>query len=254
MKHPQRPLIGITAGEIYNKISPQSPITHGQSITFIQAVVHAGGVPIVLPLIDDESIDRALYERCDAILFAGGNDPDPALYGEKSHPTVTDQSVLRDTVELRWMRWSLVDDKPVMGICRGMDMLNIALGGSLYQDIAAMLPYASDHNHSVTVKGLDYVAHLLRLEPESRFAQIVGVKTLGTNTHHHQATKKLGKGLRVVAWSEDGIIEAIELSDKPFVIGVQSHPESMEAEAVTEWRRFFAEFVRQAAVSAKQAR
>lgn len=241
--HTNKPLIGITAGEIVNKDEPWAPITHGQSQTYVQAVVRAGGIPVILPLMDDEAVNRALYEHVDAILFAGGNDIDAGLFGEVPHPTVKDVSTLRDVVEMRFMRWTLEDERPMLGICRGMELLNIACNGTLYQDIATALPQASDHDLSTAAKDIEYIAHYLRIKPESRLAVIVGVETIGANTHHHQAINKVGDGLEAVAWAEDGIIEAIEDPSKLFVIGVQSHPESMESRAVPAWHQFFKAFV-----------
>jgi putative glutamine amidotransferase len=248
MSSERRPLIGITAGEIVNKDDPWSPVTHGQSITFIQAIAHAGGTPVILPLVDDEKLNRAMYESCDAILFAGGNDVNPALFDEEKHPTVKDVSVLRDTVEMRLMEWSLGDRRPIMGICRGMELLNVIRGGTLYQDIPSMLPDASDHDASTKARSLEDMAHVLRIDPDSRFAQIIGSQTIGTNTHHHQAINRLGQSIKAVGWAEDGVIEVIEDPNHPFTIGVQSHPESMEAKAEPLWRKFFAEFVKQASL------
>lgn len=246
MRRPQ-PIIGITAGEIVNKDEPWAPVTHGQSQTYIEAIVHAGGIPFILPLVDDPVVNRAMYDYADAILFAGGNDIDPALFGENRHSTVTGISILRDTVEMRLMRWTLEDDRPMLGICRGMELLNIACGGTLHQDIASVLPKASDHDLSTAAKDIEHIAHRLRLKAGSRLAAIVAADGLGANTHHHQAINKVGEGLEAVAWSEDGVIEAIEAPGRPFVIGVQSHPESMEARAVPAWRRFFQAFVEEAA-------
>lgn len=243
MTYAKKPLIGITAGEIKNKDEPWAPVTHGQSRTYIEAIIHAGGVPVVLPLVDDETVVRSLYERVDAILFAGGNDIDPALFGEKPHPTVSDVSALRDKVEMWLMRWSLEEGRPILGVCRGMELLNIARGGNLHQDIATTLPEASDHNLSTAAKDIEHVAHVLRLEPASRLAHIVQTTSLGTNTHHHQAINKLGDKLRAVAWAEDGVVEAIEDPSHQFIIGVQSHPESMESKAVPEWQHFFTAFI-----------
>ena len=250
MRRPQ-PIIGITAGEIINKDEPWAPITHGQSQTYVEAIVHAGGIPFVLPLVDDSAINRGTYDYVDAILFAGGNDINPALFGENRHPTVTDVSILRDTVEMRLMRWTLESDRPLLGICRGMELLNVACGGTLHQDIASVLPEASDHDLSTVARDIEHVAHQLRLKTSSRLATIVAANSLGTNTHHHQAINKVGGGLEAVAWSEDGVIEAIEAPDKPFVIGVQSHPESMEARSVPAWRRFFQVFVEEAAKASR---
>lgn len=247
MAETQKPLIGITGAEIFNREEPWSPVTFGQSSFYVSAVIHAGGLPIILPLLDSEADMRALYARCDAILFAGGNDPHPRLYGEEPDHTVTDVSVFRDTVEMRLMKWSLEDKLPILGICRGMELLNIAREGSLYQDIPQFLPAASNHNLSNTQKDVHYLAHKLTVQAGSKLAVALGVTSVGTNTHHHQAVKKLGDGLQAVAWAEDGVIEAIEDPRMPFVVGVQSHPESLEAETVPEWQGLFKAFVSQAA-------
>lgn len=243
----RKPLIGITGAEIYNKEEPWSPVTHGQSSFYVSAIVHAGGLPVILPLLDDEKLLRELYERCDAILFAGGNDPDPQLYGEEADHTVADVSKLRDTVEVQLMRWSLDDKRPILGICRGMELLNIVRGGNLYQDIAQHLPAASNHNLSNAKKDVHHIAHNLTVQAGSKLATVLGVTTIGANTHHHQAIKKLGDGLQAVAWAEDGVIEAVEDPKQSFVIGVQSHPESLEAKTVTEWQAVFHSFVEHAA-------
>jgi putative glutamine amidotransferase len=248
MKSNRKPLIGITAGEIVNKHDSWSPITHGQSVTYVRAIVNAGGVPVILPLIDDESLNREMYEQCAAIVFAGGNDVDLSLYGQERHVTTEEPSKVRDAIEMRLMQWSLEDMRPILGICRGMEILNIVRGGSLYQDIPSMLPGMSDHDASTKERSLEHIAHQVRLEPHSRFARIIDAVSIGTNTHHHQAIKDLGRGLRAVGWSEDSIIEIIEASEAEvsFIVGVQSHPESME-NAVPEWHKIFREFVSQAA-------
>jgi len=241
-----KPLIGITAGEIVNKDEPWAPVTHGQSVAYVDAIVHAGGIPIILPLVDDETINRQMFERCDAILFAGGNDIDPELFGESIHSSVTDVSRLRDSVEMRFMRWTLEQCRPMLGICRGMELLNIACGGTLHQDIAGALPDASDHNASTAAKDIEHVAHRLRIDERSRLAKLLEVTTIGANTHHHQAIHEIGEGLRSVAWAEDNIVEAIESTDGRFAIGIQSHPESMEARAEVAWARLFKAFVQEA--------
>jgi putative glutamine amidotransferase len=246
----KKPLIGITGAEIFNKDEPWAPATHGQSRLFVSAVLHAGGVPIIIPLMHDEAALHQIYDTCDAILFAGGNDPSPELFGETPDKTVTDVSNIRDSVEMALMRWSLEDDKAILGICRGMEILNIARGGSLYQDIPQDFPEAQDHNQSNAKKDIEHIAHILTIDTNSKLAVILQTDSIGTNTHHHQAIKKLGDNLQAVAWAEDGIVEAIEDNSKPYIIGVQSHPESLEAKAVTEWQRLFTAFVVQAAKQA----
>jgi putative glutamine amidotransferase len=234
-----KPLIAITAGEIHNQIEPWSPVTYGQSYTYVDAIVHAGGTPIIVPFTDDMQVLRQLYELVGGILFAGGEDPDPALYGETPLPHMGTVSKRRDKLELQLLGWALADQKPLLGICRGMQLLNIHLGGTLYQDIPVQLPDASDHNSSTKRKSLVDIAHTLRVDEHSQLAKVLRSTTVGANTHHHQAIKTLGQGLVANAWSEDGLIEGIELPGARLAIGVQSHPESLEATAEPLWRHFF---------------
>jgi putative glutamine amidotransferase len=242
-----KPLIAITPGEIYNQIEPWSPVTYGQSSTYVEAIVHAGGTPFIIPITADEHVLRQLYEVADGILFAGGNDPDPKLYGEEPYSRTVGVSHVRDTLDLQLMRWALEDKKPFLGICRGMQLLNIIKGGTLYQDIPTDLPEAVDHDSSSKLKSLEDIAHILNIQSGSKLAEILQTTHVGANTHHHQGIKKLGDGLVATAWSEDGVIEAIEPVDRSqFALGVQSHPESLEAKAETVWQRFFNTLVEEA--------
>jgi putative glutamine amidotransferase len=238
-----KPIIAITAGAVPNHAEPWAPETQGQSHTYIDAIVRAGGTPFIVPIVDDEALLRQLYDLADGILFAGGNDIDPRLYGEEPYPQVIDESPVRDAVETKLMRWALADQKPFLGVCRGMQLLNVLKGGSCYQDIPTDLPEASDHNSSTKRKDLEDIAHHLRVEPSSQFAKIIGSNTIGANTHHHQALKKLGTDIIANSWSEDGLIEGIELVGGGLAIGVQSHPESLDERAEVLWQKLFASLI-----------
>jgi putative glutamine amidotransferase len=133
-----------------------------------------------------------------------------------------------------------------------MQLLNVHLGGTLYQDINAEVPGALDHNESNKYKRRDDLSHILRIQPGSRLAQIVGEAQLGTNAHHHQAVKKLGQGLQAVAWTSDGIIEAVEHAGYPFAIGIQAHPEAL-TKAEPRWAGLFHAFVGAAKSDIQQA-
>lgn len=238
-----KPIIGITSGEIVNKDESWSPVTYGQSRTYIDAVVNNGGIPIILPIVDDKSVTKSLYDMCDGILVSGGNDPDPKIYGEDPLPLVVNFSRRRDEHELKLISWALVDNKPILGICRGMQLINIHLGGDLFQDIQSQIGGSIDHRASSEQKTLTDLGHTLKIKPDSKFAKIAGKNKIGANAHHHQAIRNLGEGLVATAWAEDGIIEAIEIPDKTFVIAVQPHPESLENSVEPRWAKLFSAFV-----------
>lgn len=241
-----KPLIGVTAEEIKNQIRPWGPTLHGQNHTYADAIIRAGGIPVIVPLTTDRSVLHELNQRLDGLLLAGGRDINPRLYKQKPAPTTDAASDLRDSTEIYLLQQALDNQKPVLAICRGMQLLNVACGGNLYQDIATELKTAVDHQSSTRAKDHAHLAHALRIEPESKLASVLGIHHIDANSHHHQAVKRLGNGLAAVAWTEDGIIEAIESIDDSFVFGIQAHPESLEAKAEPQWQKLFGAFVRTA--------
>ncbi|HSX30270.1 MAG TPA: gamma-glutamyl-gamma-aminobutyrate hydrolase family protein [Candidatus Saccharimonadales bacterium] len=241
MKH-QRPLIGITCGEIVNKVEPWSPTTFGQSRTYVESIINAGGAPLLLPLTTHRVVLEQLIDMLDGLYLAGGNDLDPSLYHQTPYKTDETYSSLRDTTEITLLERALARRIPILGVCRGMQLMNVHFGGSLYQDIPHDVPNALDHNASTKLKSLVDLSHTLRLQPGSRIAQLLETEKIGANAHHHQAVRTLGAGLWAVAWAADGIIEALEMPEYPFLIGVQSHPESL-ASVEPKWARLFEAFV-----------
>jgi putative glutamine amidotransferase len=240
-----KPVIAITVGEIINISTGKiwTPVVYGQFQTYTDAVVRAGGAPFILPLVDDESALRRLYETCDGLLLSGGHDLSQGFpKGKKSSKTFS-VSPRRDKQEVQLLKWALADDKPVLGICRGMQLINVALGGQLHHDIGNDLPTAHNHQAGIDNKDFHHLAHNLDIQSGSLLARILKTDHISTNTLHHQAIEQLGEGLVATAHAEDGVIEAIELPDKKFVIGVQSHPEALESETEPLWRGLFAAFV-----------
>lgn len=238
-----QPIIAITAGEMLNKEYPHSPPAQGQSHTYVDAVVHADGAPFVLPITNDKKSLRSLYDQCSGIMLAGGNDLDPKLYGEVPSQHTTDQDSKRDAQELQLLEWALEDNKPVLGICRGMQLINVARGGNLYQHIPDDLPDAEVHSIASEKNRESRVVHTLRIDPESQLSSVLGNIELGANDYHHQAIKMLGDGLVATAWTEDGVIEGLEMPTHTYVLAVQSHPESLEASIEPEWRKLFKSFI-----------
>ena len=201
---------------------------------YIQSVLRAGAAPAVLPLTEDEHVQIALLTRLDGLLLSGGPDIDPVLYGEEKLPCCGEILSVRDAMELSLFRKALMAGLPVLGICRGLQVMNVALGGTLYQDIATQLPGAIKHPRHDTPR--DKV-HEVTVTEHSGLHRITGLTQFGVNSRHHQGVKRLANGLAATAYSEDGLIEAFEYPAEKFVMAVQWHPESLsdrypEAQAI----------------------
>lgn len=213
-----RPRVGITIGS-----SRQGKDFFAIRDDYVRAVEAAGGLPLVL--VPGTARDAAdLLDALDALVLTGGDDVDPRLYGEEPHPTVKEVRRDRDEFELALCREGLRRDHPILAICRGHQVLNVATGGTLVQDIPSQVTGAGRHDPDVERWGL---AHEVRVERGSRLHQILGRDTVAVNSFHHQAVKQLGAGLQATAWSEgDGVVEGIESTAHRFVVGVQWHPEA----------------------------
>jgi len=222
-----RPVIGITCSYAVSvtegtlRVSERNEIGLG----YIRAVEYAGGAPLVLPYVQDsECIDRYMG-LLDGLLLTGGVDVDPLLYGQEPHAEIGNVDRSRDEMELELTRKALDGDVPIFAICRGIQVLNVAAGGTLYQDIAAEIPQ-STLRHSQKGAGW-YASHTVDIQPDSRLHRIIGGITTRTNSFHHQAVRDLGKGFIATAQAKDCVIEAIESPTHRFALGVQYHPELM---------------------------
>jgi putative glutamine amidotransferase len=195
--------------------------------SYVKAIVQAGGVPLLLPAQIGREAIRALLPRVDGLLLTGGGDVDPERYGER--PAGTKMGTVlaaRDKMEIEAARQALDGGLPILAICRGMQVLNVALGGTLYQDIPADFAVHVEH-------GTAEARHAIRVEASSRLARLLGEGEIEVNSRHHQAVKAPGKGLCAVAWTDDGIVEGVELPGDRFVVGVEWHPEDMLEEKAT---------------------
>ncbi len=226
-----RPVIGITTTNL--KALPGIPAAVPESWVmsqrFILAPAMAGGVPWMIPLLEHEEDLRPIYDRLDGILIPGGADVDPSMYGEARHEHCEVSDPPRDRVELQLIRWALEDGKPVLGICRGIQLINLAAGGTLYQDLAAQLEGSVKHDY-FPGQGFarDQLTHDVVVEEGSVLAEIFGAGTLRVNSMHHQAINRLGEGLVVTARAtDDQVVEGVEVPDHPFMVGVQWHPEAL---------------------------
>jgi putative glutamine amidotransferase len=181
---------------------------------------------VLLPPLQGDQLLRSIYDRLDGILLSGGEDVAPDRYGEAVHDKCGHIDPERDVAELALTRWAIRDRKPLLAICRGIQVLNVAMGGSLYQDIEAQVPGALRHpwypDHP-----RDLRAHPVSVTPGSRLAHILGDGTVPVNSLHHQAIKAVAPGLVVVARAPDQIVEAVEYPEHPFAVGVQWHPEEL---------------------------
>jgi putative glutamine amidotransferase len=193
--------------------------------TFVTAVIRSGAVPLILPVLEPEDA-RAAVRCLDGVLFTGGGDVDPARYGAQPSPEVDGVDPGRDAFELALVEAAVELDLPILGVCRGAQVINVALGGSLIQH----LPDVTDQSHRERERWAETV-HPVRIEHDSRLLQVLQQDLIGVNTLHHQAVDRLGSGLRAVGWAADGIVEGIEGVDGLRILGVQWHPELLPNEA-----------------------
>jgi putative glutamine amidotransferase len=195
-------------------------------LDYVDAVERSGGRALVVPPAEDDAHET--LDILDGIIFSGGADVDPAHYGAEPHPETDDPQTRRDAGELALLEGALERDMPVLAICRGLQLLNVAKGGDLIQH----LPEAVGNDGHKQIPG-EFTHHPVEVEPESRLGAIVRAAAPVTS-HHHQAIGKLGDGLLECAWAADGTLEALEDPDRRFVVGVQWHPEAGEDHALFE--------------------
>jgi putative glutamine amidotransferase len=230
---PRPPLIGVTTSTTADGPPGTTPPRAWLNDAYLRAVQQAGGVPILLPPHLDGRALEALWSRVDGLLLTGGGDVDPARFtDDPRHPTVDGVSEGRDRLEIEVTERALDEGRPLLAVCRGIQVLNVALGGSLYQDIASETGSTVVHSQSPP---RDRPTHLVKVMGEgTRLGATLGAAEVDVNSFHHQAIKRLGRGLREVAWAPDGIIEGVELPDaRALVLGVQWHPEELVGHDVT---------------------
>jgi len=221
----------------------RKPPRFGINQSYVRSLVAAGCAPVLIPILDDDDRLRAIYERLDGIVFPGGADVAPEEYGEEPIDNVNVVEPERDRTELTLARWAFADDLPTLGICRGHQVLNVALGGSLYQDLRHQRVTQVEHSDA-DGRARNALLHRVRLDPESRLAQLIDETSIEVNSLHHQAVKTIAKPLRVTGTADDGVIEALESADRRFLIAVQWHPE--EIDEIPWVRRLFQGFARAA--------
>lgn len=192
------------------------------STNYTKAILTAGGLPVILPCTSDPRVLQSIVESFDAFLVPGGHDVDPFYYGERRNSDSGETAPERDMMELASVPLIVRADKPLLGVCRGNQVINVALGGSLFQDIHTANPDAIVHNQEPPYYKM---AHEVAIEEGSLLHRSVGATRIVTNSIHHQAVNRLGDGLVVNARATDGTVEGIEMPGKRFVMGIQWHPE-----------------------------
>ena len=222
-----RPLVGITTyvtparwsyWELEAALIPQD---------YVNAVDRAGGRPLLVPP-TLEGVDETL-DALDGIILTGGSDLDPELYDEEAHPETFGIHRLRDDAELALLHGAMERDMPLLGICRGIQVINVGMGGTLHQHVPDVVGH---ENHKNDPPG-QFLQHEVEVLPDTRLADVLGAQTR-VMSHHHQGIKELGEGLRPAARAEDGLVEAVEAPEKRFAVGVLWHPEAGEDAALFE--------------------
>ncbi len=233
-----RPIIGIPC------LAAERAKTHrplyGNNQSYVRAVAQSGGIPVLIPpQAEAASLDH-VCARLDGLLLTGGEDVAPALYGEAPLPKCGQPEPERDDLEMRMTRWALEYDLPIFGICRGMQLLNVAAGGTLYQDLATQLPGTAEHALSALPR--DTRAHEIAVQADSRLARILGTERPQVNSLHHQAVARPGADVEILAVSPDGVAEAMEVRGQSFALAVQYHPEELfDSDEASQ--RLFAAFI-----------
>lgn len=231
------PLIGITTGRETNSFGTD---VFAISEAYSQAVAQAGGIPVMIPLVLAGDQIQALIPSLDGILLSGGGDVEPHQYGSASTAKVKYIDPDRDRVELTLVQNAIANRIPFLGICRGIQVLNVALGGTLITDIADLLPNALKHDYFPDWPR-DHLAHEVQIQPDTLLERILAADTIQVNSLHHQGIDQLAPDLEAIARAPDGLIEAVVLLDHPFGLAVQWHPENLTAHA--PFRALFRAFV-----------
>lgn len=239
-----RPIIGIPCRSDTSGLYPGRPVD-AQNVAYSDAVIQSGGIPILLPVFLTGEMLHTLFNQIDGIIFSGGGDIDPTFYDQPPLvENLSDVQIARDEHEIGLMRLAIHQYKPFFAICRGVQVMNVAAGGDLWQDLASQNPDTIRHDFYYHDDQLprNYIAHEVRLEQESRLRLILQDNCVRVNSLHHQAIRQVAPSLKAVGRAKDGVVEVLEVPDHPFGVGVQWHPEELYAEHI-EARKMFDAFI-----------
>ena len=217
-----KPVIGISAHPRVVETATGPALLHTSSRFYVEGVERAGGVPVILPVLDPDAVEHVL-PAVHGILLTGGGDVQPSRYGARPVAETHNVDPLRDAFEIRLIEAAIAVDLPLLATCRGMQVLNVAMGGSLIQHVPDVTGQFHDHPERWR-EGV----HRVKIEPDSHLAEALGATEVEVNSIHHQAVDQAAPGTRAVAWAEDDTVEAIEVPGSPHVVAVQWHPELLE--------------------------
>lgn len=235
-------MVGIVCRELEEEGRPWYPLRQGVIEAYIDAIEEAGAAAVLVPLAQTSSLKR-IYRELDGLVFCGGGDIGPEFYKEERLEPLDRPSPRQDKAEMILASWCVLDRKPALGICRGMQIINVAMGGSLHQDISAEYQTAINHNESFEKKDFGLLTHKIHIK-DGRLLAIIGSDVISVNSLHHQSLKVVAKGLRVAAAAPDGVIEAVEGSGDHYVMGLQFHPEWLYRKD-KRWEGVFIDFTNQ---------
>jgi gamma-glutamyl-gamma-aminobutyrate hydrolase PuuD len=235
-----RPLIGLSSWTRRVRSGVKDRFNESVPRGYTEGVEGASGLPVLLPNSDDPALAPEYVARVDGLLLTGGDDVHPRFYGETPHPRIDLVDERRDAFEIALLRAARERGMPVFGICRGIQIINVALGGALYQDVPSQAESAVGHAQKTLREGS---WHEIEIRPGTRLLEVLGETRTAVNSYHHQACRRVAPGLSVTATTSDGLVEALEDPGHPFFLAVQWHPEVLEGGKAASSKRLFAAFV-----------
>lgn len=247
MTREERPVIGVTT-QTLEEVPYELPRCWIMSQRYVRTLTKSGAVPWIIPLLDDTETLRAIYDKLDGVFLPGGVDIGPDSYEEAPSSALGRTDPDRDRTEIMFARWAMNDRKPILAVCRGAQLLTVAAGGKLYQDLATEYPGAIKHDYwpKAGMHTRQDLVHPVEIVADTRLSRLMGRETLLVNSMHHQGIKRLAPTLVANAFAPDGLIEGVESIENDFVLGVQWHPEDL-ADSEPKMQALFDAFIEAAA-------